>query len=85
MKKHGIGLIHHVGPRKITYPWYDIIINPITEAFVNYELETDIVKFLLQPLKEGLQKVRNKSACAKDIDSFTIAIENFTRIYTNFY
>ncbi len=81
MLENGIGIIHHVGARKKVEAgtFHDIMISPITDAFNNYEIGTDLEKFLLIPLEEGLKQVEEKSGCSKSFSNFTISMRKFLK------
>lgn len=74
---HGIGLVQHVGERKLRFTSLDRMIVPITHTFNNYKIGTDIEKYLLNPLIKGLQEISGQSQCSKVFPYFPIAIRNF--------
>jgi uncharacterized metal-binding protein len=79
MLMHGIGLIQHVGLRKKEMGGYDKIINPITDAFNNYEIGKDLNEFLVNPLIDRLKNIRNESKCANTLESFIISLKSFSK------
>ncbi len=77
---HGIGLIQHVGDRKLLYTNRDKMIFPITHAFTDYKVGDDIESGLLKPLIKGLNEYSNQTRCSKVFKYFTKSIYNFIKI-----
>jgi hypothetical protein len=84
MLEMGIGITHHVGARKKAEALHDKIIFPITDAFNNYELHTDLHGFLVNPLIEGLNKIKNESKCSFVFDKIMISLKKLSK-NKNFY
>jgi hypothetical protein len=79
MLEMGIGIIHHVGARKKAEALHDKMISPITDAFNNYDIHTDLYEFLVNPLIEGLNKIKNESKCSFVFDKIMILLKKLSK------
>jgi hypothetical protein len=79
MLEMDVGIIHHVGARQKAEALHDKIIFPITDAFNNYEIHTDLYEFLVNPLIECLNKIKNESKYSFVFDKIMISLKKLSK------